>query len=120
MALLVDENIMGPEIAYFAIKNFLHFDLSCRQTEKQEPKLTLLEFRFAFFSVLDLFNQEVRKILICDLNYKKCTVRVPVDPQKPLVEKLLDLGMSRYSGIPLAADNYCYIISLRSPSLLAY
>jgi hypothetical protein len=45
--------------------------------------------------VLDFLNEEVREIFVGDLNYEGHTVRVPVEPQKPLVENWCDLGMSR-------------------------
>jgi hypothetical protein len=95
VAFLADENILGPEIAHFTIKDFFHFDLGSWETEEQEPEFALLKFRLAFFSVLDFLNEEVREIFVGDLNYEGHTVRVPVEPQKPLVENWCDLGMSR-------------------------
>jgi len=95
VAFLADENVLGPEIAHFTIKYFFHFDLGSWKAEKQEPELALLEFRLAFFSVLDFLNEKVGKIFVGDLNYEDGTVRVPVEPQKPLVENWCDLGMSK-------------------------
>jgi hypothetical protein len=70
--------------------------LSCNQVVEQEPKLRLLESGFLSMAMVNLLAQKVRVVFEVKLNYAKNTVKVPLDPQSPLVENFCLVGRRRW------------------------
>ena len=65
------------------------------QVIEEEPEFGLFEFGFLSVAVIDLLAEEIGVVFEVELCYKRSTVRVPLEPQRPLEEKDFLVGRSR-------------------------
>ena len=84
LPLSIHKHIMRPHIPNLPISLSLDLLLGRAEPQQQTPQLPLLKLAFSTTPVLDLFSEQVAVVVIVELNFKSCTLRVPEFPQSPL------------------------------------
>ena len=84
LPLSIHKHIMRSYIPNLPIS--LSFDLLLGRAEPQQqtPQLPLLKLASSTTPVLDLLSEQVAVVVIVELDFKSCTLRVPEFPQRPL------------------------------------